>query len=323
MNSEDNALPDAKTSFIIIYEGKCERKLDTESIEQLGALRYTVEEIAMYFDIDKKYIQIVLDDKDSEFSYYFRRGQLIYAAREQMNLLTSASGGNTTAGERLDKIHRDKNFEISKLDIFGAIDKRDTFLKLQDFLTGGASAELSNNEALYLETLRLIDSFSRNYGSRNTLKLLQKKPFELSYARARSLMDEATNLFYADKNINRKALRNKYAEMLEEMAITCRRIAKSSKDFEVAGNLTVQAAKLRGLDKEDVQPLERDTYRKQVLVLTLEPKQVGLGDTDRNQLAAQIDALPLPEMNKRRFRYDTLIEDVPFKEYLNEQPQKD
>ena len=178
-NSPKGGEQNSSADFIILYEGKTEHKLEKTVIEQLGALDYSTEKIAMYFNIPKPYIATELAKEDSELNYYLKRGRLMYEAKEQMSLLTSAGGGNVTAGERLEKIRREKNFEFSKLDIFGSIKNEVQFGKLQDFFQSGGSGKLSNNEALYLECLRFIESVNYHYGDRKTLELLQKPPFNL------------------------------------------------------------------------------------------------------------------------------------------------
>jgi len=241
-----------------------------------------------------------------------------------MSLLTSAGGGNVTAGERLEKIRREKNFEFSKLDIFGSIKNEVKFSKLQDFFQSGGEIKLSNNEAIYLECLRFIESVNYHYGDRQTLALLQKSPFNLGYTKAKDMICEAESLFYTDKNRNKKALRNKRAEMIMDAAIVVRQTAKTSRDFEIYSNMITQASKLQELDKADAQVLPPEAYRKEVRIFMLDPEQVGMLGIDRNAVAAQIDSLQLPEMSKRRFRRDANIEDViPLKEYLSEQPIKD
>ncbi len=328
MSSEKPASPGPNGSdFIILYEGKSEHKLEKTVIEQLGALDYPAEKIAMYFDIPKPYIENELAREESELVYYLRRGRLMYEAQEQMSLLMSAGGGNVTAGERLEerleKIRREKNFEFSKLDIFGSIKNEVKFSKLKDFFESGGEVNLSNNEALYLEALRLIESFCYHYGDRKTLSLLQKHPFNLSYGKAKEIICESENLFYTNKNRNKQALRNKRAEMLMDMAIVLKETGKAV-DFKIAGELIKEASRLQELDKADAQVLPPEVYRKEARILELEPARVNMQNIDRNEVAAQIDMLKIPETSKMRLRYDAMIEDiVPLKEYLNEQPAKD
>jgi len=315
---------DANASCITIYDGNTGHKLPKDDIEKIGAIGWTAKEIAIFFEIPKECIEIELAKPDSELDYYLRRGFLKSDFEEKSNLLQSAKTGNVTAGERFDKLRREKNFEFSKLDIFGTIKDEAKFNKLQDFLTSGGTVDLSNNEALYLDALRQIESLLYHYGTRKTISLLTKKPFNLGHTKARDMCDEAVNLFYSSKNKNKKALRNKRAEMLEEMAIILKQNGKTAKDFEVAGDLIVQASKLQELDKADAQILPPEVYRKEMRIYMINPEQVGMLGIDRNEVAAQIDRLAITESSKIRLRRDALIEDViPLNEYFDEQPTRD
>lgn len=317
MNLDKNAY------IIIIYEGK-EYSLPKDDIEKLGALNYRCEKIAMYFEMPNSVVERELADENSELSYYFRRGQIMCEAREQFKLLDLSATGDIPSGKRLEELRRDKNFEFSKLDIFGSIKDKVKFSALEDFLQSGGSVKLSNNEALYLECLRLIESINYHYGDRKTLALLQKPPYNLSYTKAKDMICEAENLFYTDKNRNKKALRNKRAEMILDAATVVRQNAKTSRDFEIYSDMLAQASKLQELDKEDPQVLPAEVYRKEMRIFMLEPEQVGMLGIDRNEVAAQIDRIAIPETSKMRLRYDAFIEDVvPLKSYLDEQPTKD
>lgn len=318
MTSEENIL------LLTIFDGKKDIQINKDDIEQLGALRYTPQEVAQYFDIPLEIVEQELNRKDSQLDYYLQRGKLVFDTKEQMQLLNGASSGNTTASERLEKIRRNKDFEISKTDIFGSFRSEVKFNKLSEYLLSGGTIDLSNEEALYLDALRLIDSLERQYGRRKTIHFLQKKPFNLSYNKAREMMDEATNIFYGNKNIEKKALRFKYAEMLEEMAILAKQNAKTNRDLEVAGELIAKAAKMQELDKEDLPVLPREVYQPAVRIFTLDPERVGIPGINRNELAAQIEELNISELTKKRLRYDAMIDDVlPLTEMLDEQPSKD
>ena len=97
---------------------------------------------------------------------------------------------------------------------------------------------------------------------------------------------------------------------------------KSAKDMEVYGNLTVQAAKIKQLDKPDpVKPKEIDD--KPIKVYDLNPGAVGLPSANRQLLAAQIDAMQdIPMREKIRLKRDANIIDVDIEEMLDDQEEK-
>lgn len=289
-----------------------------KELENLSALGYSLEEMAMYFDTDKVFFIQAAQNEDSKIYYYIQRGKLMAAAKEQLELLKAAETGNVTASEHLAKIRRNKSWEISKLDIFGGFEDKRLLEKLNDYVQSGSLNELKNEEAIYIEALLLFSSMGRRYGRRNTIAFFTKKPFGLKYARASEMYDEAINLFHADRQIERKALRHKYAEQLEEAAIIVRDNAASSKDWEVYGNLLVQASRMLGLDKDDPEKPPAEQYAKPIKYYSLSPGDVGLHMIDRQDVARQVEALEIPERDKIRVLQDARVEHVNLEERLNE-----
>ena len=157
----------------------------------------------------------------------------------------------------------------------------------------------------------------RKYGRRNTVEFFVKT-YGLKHARASEMYDEAINLFYSDRNVDKKALRIKKAEFLEDLARAAFANAETAKDIEVASNIEMKAAKLRGLDQPDPEKLPAEAFRRPVRVFSLDPSDVGLPMLNRNTIAKQIDALEIPEADKSRLRKDARIEPVQLEQYLDE-----
>lgn len=289
-----------------------------EELEKLSALNYTPEEMAMYFNADPEQFICEANDQQSKIYYHIRRGRLVVVAQEQMALLGDAIGGDVAASQQLARVRRTREFEVSKMDVFGGFDDPARFEKLQDYILSGRRGDLSADETVYLEALTLMNSMDRKYGRRQTIAFFTKPPYGLSYAKARDMYDEAVNLFYTDRNIEKSALRHKKAEMLDEMSRVAYQNAKTSKDLEVAANILVQAAKMQELDKPDPVVLPKKAYQKPVRLFVLDPAQVGLGAINRQDVAAQIDALEVPESVKVGLRQDAFITDINFEEVLDE-----
>lgn len=289
-----------------------------KELENLSALGYTLDQMAMYFDVDKVFFRQAALNEESKIHYYIQRGILMAAAKEQLALLQDTEKGNVTASEHLGKIRRTKSWEISRLDIFGGFEDKRLLDNLNDYVQSGSLNELKNEEALYLDALLLFAGMGRKYGRRKTVAFFTKHPFKLKYARASEMYDEAVNLFHADRKIERKALRHKYAEQLEEAAIIVRDNAASSKDWEVFGNLLTQAARMLNLDKDDPEKPPAEQFAKQIRYITLKPEEVGLHAIDRQMTARQIEVLEIPERDKIRLRQDARIEHVNLEERLHE-----
>lgn len=289
-----------------------------QELERLSALGYEPGDMAMIFQLDQAQFCKAAEDPASNINFHIRRGKLISVAREQMAILARTETGDIMASQQLDKIRRTRGFEISKMDIFGGFDDKKSFQKLEDFIESGSKADLSSEESIYLEALTMMHSMDRKYGRRKTIAFFTKPPFNLTYSRASEMYDEAVNLFYSDRKIEKKALRHKKAELLEELARMGLQMVNSVRDLEVIGNLQMQAAKLQELDKPDPEKLPSELYRKQYRVFTLNPELVGIPGIKRQELADQVDSLDIPEADKQRIRQDALITDITFEDNINE-----
>lgn len=90
-----------------------------KEIESLAGINYSVKQIAMYFDMDQKELQVEFEIPDSEFRYHYDRGQLIAQAEIDKANLESAKKGNITAQQRYDKKIRELRIKQAKERIFG------------------------------------------------------------------------------------------------------------------------------------------------------------------------------------------------------------
>jgi len=287
-------------------------------LERLAALGYTTEQLAMYFQKQLADFVDAVEDPESQIYYHIARGKLVSLAQEQMNILISAEGGNISASQQLANIRRSRGFKISKDEIFGSFDNSKTLRLFEDWVEGGCVTDLSKEEQLYLEALSMIDKMDRKYGRKNTIAFFTKPPFKLSQSRASAMYDEAINLFNTDRNINKKAFRNKYADEIDEMAIIVRDNATTSKDAEVFGNLKVQAGKMRGLEEKEPEPISKELFIKPVRLFTLDPSMVGMPTINRQLVADHIDALEIPEADKRRVSADALLTNINLEQQLDE-----
>ncbi len=289
---------------------------DLEKLEKLAALGYTNREIAMFFKLQEKPFEKVADDPTTHINYRIERGKFTALANESLRILDKAEKGDIDASKRIQDIRKTRGFKISKDGIFGSRDRK-ALKSLEDWIQGGSKSDLKTDEKIYLEALTLMHSMDRKYGRKNTVEFFVKT-YGLKPSRASEMYDESVNLFYSDRNVERKALRIKKAEYLEDLSRAVAANAETSRDFEVAANIEVQAAKLRGLDQPDPEKLPPDAFRKPVRVFSLDPTDIGLPAVNRNAIARQIDALEIPEMDKSRLRKDARLETMQLEQYLDE-----
>lgn len=195
------------------------------------------------------------------------------------------------------------------------------FDTLQDYIASGCTMELTADELDYYNALYALVGINRKYGKDNAIAFLMHEPFNVERMRARKMYSEAINLFYLNDTIENNAHRNLMYDNLMKAAQVVLQNAVSSKDMEVYGNLNIQAAKIKQLDKPDpVKPKEID--EKPIKIYDLNPEAVGLDAANRQILAAQIDSVDLPEREKVRLKRDANIVDIDFEEMLNDQEEK-
>jgi hypothetical protein len=311
MNSENLALPKQLSDDQLL------------ELEKLAALTYSTEEIAIYFNVDFELFTEEVNNPSSKINYHLRRGKLISNAKKYMSLLDSAEGGNVTAVQQLDKVLRDKSFEVSRDDIIFGPDTEAKFALIENYINTGCKTKLSNNEALYIEILTMINTLNRRFGKRKTIKFLTSHPFNYGQTSARNMFDESINMFYADRNLDRVAMRNLKAEQIENAAQVLLTHARTSKDFDVYKNMQLAAADLRGLNDNIPTPPPKELYNRPIKVYTLDPELIGIGAISRQDVASQIDNLNIPKSVKSRIRQDALITDVKFEEIIENVAQKE
>lgn len=277
-----------------------------DKLEVLSGLDFSHEKIANYFGIDKRVFKQVASDPDSKLALHLETGRDRQQMDERLALYSAAMQGDVSAHKQLHEVKRTRAFKISKLDIFGAFENKKILHQLQDYIQSGGRLDVTVEEQLYIDSLIFMRDMDMQYGRRATVEFFVKN-FKLKHQRASEMFDEAMNLFYADRAISKKSLRHKYAEKLENMSNTVLAQAETARDFEVAGNLLTQAAKLQELDKPDVESLPPEVYRKSYTLYSLETEDIGLPSANRNELAAQIDALELSEAQKQQLRQDARI----------------
>lgn len=196
------------------------------------------------------------------------------------------------------------------------------FDQLQDYIASGCTIELTDDELDYYNALYAMIGIQRKYGKDNAIAFLMHSPFDVKRQRAREMYSEAINLFFADDTIENNAHRNMMYDNLIKAAQVVLSTAKSSKDMEVYGNLTAQAFKIKLLDKPDPQKRE-EIKDKNIKIYMLDTDAVGIPRIDRQQLAAQIDAIQdIPERERVRLKRDAQVIDVDIMEMLDDQEDK-
>jgi predicted DNA-binding protein YlxM (UPF0122 family) len=82
-------------------------------IERLSGLNYSLDEIAMYLDVDRIAFFEEFNLPDSQVAYTVQRGKLLSKAQVEQELLKSAKNGNITAIQILEK--KTKDFRLTEI----------------------------------------------------------------------------------------------------------------------------------------------------------------------------------------------------------------
>lgn len=104
MSLENDQLPDIAVRF----------NIDIDELEKLAGIGYNPEQIAMYFKAPLADFLYHFYKSDSVLKYHYDRGMLIHQAKEGMVMQEAAEAGNSTQGQRLDKLRYQVSFEQHK-----------------------------------------------------------------------------------------------------------------------------------------------------------------------------------------------------------------
>lgn len=196
------------------------------------------------------------------------------------------------------------------------------FMKLQDYIQNGSKDHLTEKEQQYLDVLFVLNSMRRKYGRENAINFIRKPPFNIEYRKARTMYDEAINLFYADDSIEKQAHRNALFEEMLSAATLVKATAKNARDMEVYADMIAKAYKIKGLDLPDPPQIPEELYKKPIKIYSLNPKAISMAEESRTDIAALIDEIDISEREKIRLKQEAGVEDVNFEELLDEQEGK-
>ncbi len=180
-------------------------------------------------------------------------------------------------------------------------------------IESGDQGRLTDDMVDYLALLDKIHSWTFRHFSRDQIiKLLQTKPWNLSFYTATKRYAEAVNFFYIDPKITKEAFRNMYAEKLERAAELILKTATCSKDIDIYKNTILSIKDMRQLDVPEKEDIPDEFFKKPNKIYILNPEIIGRKKADRYKLARHIDQLDIPEKDKQRVKADAMITDIEF-----------
>lgn len=194
-------------------------------------------------------------------------------------------------------------------------------------LSTGDLDALPEAERTYYELMEMVRGLRARmkYNSKvitkaGIIKLLKSGTYGLSDWMARQVYSDSINFFYAQENIRPEAFANLYAEKLEKWADSMFLMGKG----EEASRILERAAKLRlRFASTETEIPEELLNRKQVVLYTTKRSDLGVPDTDLQELEEFIDDIPdIPIVVRERLKEDAQIKKFNLKKRMLEDAEE-
>lgn len=194
-------------------------------------------------------------------------------------------------------------------------------------LSTGDLDALPEAERTYYELMEMVRGLRARmrYSSKvitkaGIIKLLKSGTYGLSDWMARQVYSDSINFFYAQENIRPEAFANLYAEKLEKWADSMFLMGKG----EEASRILERAAKLRlRFASTETEIPEELLNRKQVVLYTTKRSDLGVPDTDLQELEEFIDDIPdIPVVVRERLKEDAQIKKFNLKKRMLEDAEE-
>jgi hypothetical protein len=89
-------------------------KIDLSELARLAGIGLPPEKVAIYFKIPEDDFMYWFMQDGSQLKYEYDRGVIFYSAKEAQQMMKDSMDGNTTQGQRLDKMREQVNFQHLK-----------------------------------------------------------------------------------------------------------------------------------------------------------------------------------------------------------------
>jgi hypothetical protein len=182
------------------------------------------------------------------------------------------------------------------------------------------NGKLSAEKMAHFEKLDFIRSLYTQMNSRNYIvSAVRIKWPEVTWSVARNLYYESINFFNSDTKVSKEVWGNVYADQLDVIAS----MAFETGQFDVAGKYKLEAARLRGVGRDEPAAIPEELLDRRPVLYTIRPKDVGIDQVNRNELAKFIDQLDVSSKEKRKVRRDAMIDGLNFDELLKDGDEDD
>ena len=285
-----------------------------KTVEILAGNQFSPGQIAMIMNLPKEeftrlcdLMETDPDYKPGHVKFHYDRGILIAKAEVDKGTLKRAKDGNQTSIQQFKKDSWQQKIESEKQKILVRSSRK--MISNIEKINENPDNALALIGADY-EQVEFIRELFSNYSSKSQVidRIRQKWPI-LRPIEAESLFNEVVNFYYITNNeVKTEAWKNIYAERLDNLFLLC----FNTNDFETARRCLIDAADLRGVNKEKPQQVPSEILDRRPIFYSMKPSDVGIVPENRDKLAAMIDNMDVPEKDKSRLRRDAMIEDITF-----------
>lgn len=163
--------------------------------------------------------------------------------------------------------------------------------------------------------IRRIDIYGNDESIIKHLRLTQN----LSDYKARKMLNETREYFYANNKLTKDAWRGIYGEIADQMINFARQEVRTPADAKMVVDMAVKTAKeIRGVNEPEKEELPEEMFKAPFVVYTMNPEDLGLPKANRTKLAQIIDEYPdLTEKEKARIKSEAQA--LPLKVFPDEQ----
>lgn len=279
-----------------------------DEISKLAGINYSIEEIAMYLDVDPDELEREYNLEDSDVRYHYDRGRLVNQAQIDMANMDRAKDGNLTSIEQWKKDAKAKKLENFKRQLL--FDKeRKEYESIQALVEKGETRNLPEKLVQYFEQIDYIRCVIGKFKSKTqVINMVALKWPQLSKYVITNLYYESINFFNLDNEVKPLAWANFYADKLDNMSL----IALEMGLMEEARRCLKDAAEMRGVGKDKPFQIPPELLERKPILYTIKLQDLGIEPISRNVLSGWIENLPITSIEKRKAKQDAMIEDVTF-----------
>ena len=286
-----------------------------KSVESLGALNYSAENIAMYLGVDKEEFNTLFSTpaedpayKSGNVRYHYDRGMLMAQAEIDKANLKRAKDGNMTSIQQYKKDVNIQNFENHKKKVLF----KDATVKLeslQALIERGEIRNMPEKYVKYYDHMEFVRALQAGTNSKNyIINMVMVKYPEISKHQATAIYNDSLNFFNLNNPVKVEAWANIYADLMDEIRL----LAIGLNDFETARRCIVDAAKLRGVGAEKPFEIPPELLDRRPKFYTSDITWLGVPKESRNDIAGFIDKLDVSEVERKRLRQEVNIETISF-----------